>query len=172
MDTQAAGSWVRPGKQNRVCCSVLAPRSHRGCDIFETSCVQQSGQKGLGCGNHMRGTVGGRNQEVQSAKEPCVQVTDFNCWRCSAENKIRFSLGLERRHLVPVPSEQESQEGRHWLHVERIVCFVLFYFILFVFLPFLGPHLRHMEVPDQGSNRSCSCRPTSETQQHRIQLGL
>ena len=28
--------------------------------------------------------------------------------------------------------------------------FILFYFILFYFLPFLGPFLRHMEVPKLG----------------------
>ena len=31
----------------------------------------------------------------------------------------------------------------------------------------LGPQLRHMEVP-QGSNWSCSCRPTPQPQQHWI----
>jgi len=38
----------------------------------------------------------------------------------------------------------------------------------FVFLPFLGPHPQHMEVPRQGSNRSRSHQLTPEPQQHRI----
>ena len=46
--------------------------------------------------------------------------------------------------------------------------FVNFFF--FVFLPFLGLlQARHVEVPRLGLNRSCSCRPTLELQQCRIQ---
>ena len=32
-----------------------------------------------------------------------------------------------------------------------------------MYLPFLGPLLRHMEVPGQGSNQSCSRRPPAVT---------
>ena len=35
-------------------------------------------------------------------------------------------------------------------------------------MAFLGPHLRHMEVPRLGSTRSCSCWPIPEPQQHQI----
>ena len=38
----------------------------------------------------------------------------------------------------------------------------------FVFLPFLGPLPRHMEVSRLGANGSCSCRPTAQPQQHGI----
>ena len=34
---------------------------------------------------------------------------------------------------------------------------------------FLGLHLRHMEFPKLGSNRSCNCQPTTQPQQLRIQ---
>lgn len=50
-----------------------APHSNKGCDIFEVSCVQQHGQKGFGCGNHIKGTVGGRKQAVYSEEESCVE---------------------------------------------------------------------------------------------------
>lgn len=50
-----------------------APHSNRVCDKFEASSVQQSGQKGLGYGNHMKETVGGRNQEVLSEEESSVE---------------------------------------------------------------------------------------------------
>ena len=43
-----------------------------------------------------------------------------------------------------------------------------FYFLLLLFVCFLGPHPRHMEVPGQGSNRSYSCRPTPQLQPHQI----
>ena len=33
------------------------------------------------------------------------------------------------------------------------------------FFFFLGPHPQHMEVPDQGSNWSCSCQPTPQPQE-------
>ena len=49
-------------------------------------------------------------------------------------------------------------------------CFLYFIylFIYFVFLHFLGPLLRHMDVPRLGVNRSCSNWPTPEPQQRRI----
>ena len=34
----------------------------------------------------------------------------------------------------------------------------------FFFWIFLGPHIRHMEVPRLGSNQSCSCWPTRQPQ--------
>ena len=40
--------------------------------------------------------------------------------------------------------------------------------LTFFFFCFLGPHLRHMEVPRQGSNQSYSCRPMPQPQQHQI----
>ena len=42
-------------------------------------------------------------------------------------------------------------------------------FFFFFFLIFLGPHQWHMEVPRQGPNQSCSCRPMPQPQQHGIQ---
>ena len=41
-------------------------------------------------------------------------------------------------------------------------CFFLFYFCLSVFL---GPHPHHVEVPRPGSNWSCKCQPTPQSQQ-------
>ena len=43
-----------------------------------------------------------------------------------------------------------------------------FFFFFLSFLPFIGPLSRHMEFPGQGSNCSCSHRPTPEPQQHGI----
>ena len=40
-----------------------------------------------------------------------------------------------------------------------------FFFLSFVFI---GPNLRHMEVPRHGLNQSCSRWPTPQPQQHRI----
>ena len=45
----------------------------------------------------------------------------------------------------------------------------LFIFYFFVFLPFLGPLLWHMEVSGWGVNWSCSHQPMPEPQQCRIQ---
>ena len=42
------------------------------------------------------------------------------------------------------------------------------HFHMYIFFFFLGPHLQHMEVPRLGVNRSCSCRPTPQPQQHGI----
>ena len=36
------------------------------------------------------------------------------------------------------------------------------------FFVFLGPHLRHMEVPKLGVQSSCGCWPTPQPQQHQI----
>lgn len=54
--------WVRLGKPGQ---STLPRSGHRipmGCDIFEASCF--SWPEGLSCGNHIEGTVGGRNHRV------------------------------------------------------------------------------------------------------------
>ena len=54
--------------------------------------------------------------------------------------------------------------------VEPLSYFPCKHFIFFIFssFVFLGPHLWHMEVPRLGSNRSYSCRPTPQPQQHGI----
>ena len=39
---------------------------------------------------------------------------------------------------------------------------------VFSFLFFLGPHLRHMEVPKLGLNWGCSCQPRPQPQQYWI----
>ena len=44
-----------------------------------------------------------------------------------------------------------------------------FFFIYLFFLVFLWPHPWHLEVPRLGLNRSCSCWPTPQPQQRRIQ---
>ena len=41
-------------------------------------------------------------------------------------------------------------------------------FCFFVLLPFLGPLMRHMEVPRLGVHWSCSHRPKPQPQQHGI----
>ena len=47
-------------------------------------------------------------------------------------------------------------------------CLVGWLGFFWVFFCFLGPYLRHMEFPDEGSNQSCSCQPTPQPQQHQI----
>ena len=65
----------------------------------------------------------------------------------------------------------------HPLAPFSILFFSWFFFLKFIleikkkfFLPFcLGLHPQHMEVPRLGVNRSCSCQPTPQSQQCRIQ---
>ena len=64
---------------------------------------------------------------------------------------------------------QVSRIIRSQSHSFEVTCgfFLVFFVCLFLFL-FLGPHLHHMEVPRQGSNRSYSCQPALQPQQHQI----
>ena len=48
------------------------------------------------------------------------------------------------------------------------IVLLLFFFYFFIFY-FLGPHLWHMRFPGLGLNQSCSCRPTPQPWQYRIQ---
>ena len=57
----------------------------------------------------------------------------------------------------------QVQKKKLCIHIEK---FSGFFFL--VFLPFLGPLQRHMEVPRLWSNRSSSCQPTPEPQQRGI----
>ncbi|XP_066866939.1 eyes absent homolog 4 isoform X23 [Kogia breviceps] len=68
--------------------------STRGCDIFVASCVQQSGQKSLGCGNNIKGTEGETKEFSLKKSRVWNKVTNFNYWRCWAGNKLHFSLHL------------------------------------------------------------------------------
>ena len=65
-------------------------------------------------------------------------------------------------HCLPMSHRSGSQSG---FQNNGIVEAPLY---LFIYLfSFLGPHLRHMEVPRLGSNWSCSCQPRPQPHQNQ-----
>ena len=67
----------------------------------------------------------------------------------------------------PLGSEQRGWrlgKGPDWAHLRSPLLHLLFVAVVV----FSGPHPRHVEVPRQGVNRSCSCQPTPQPQQFGI----
>ena len=79
-----------------------APRSNGDCGISEAPWVQQSGQKCLGCGNYIQGTVRGRDQGVSSEEESWVgqgyrcQLLEMWSWK-----KVTFLSASVKERVGP-----------------------------------------------------------------------
>ena len=115
-------------------------------------------------------------------------------WHMAMLTHVRINYGsfylmlqglssLNREHLTLKyfllgPSQEKLTEG--WPHTQHLLYLTSVYVSiqcwlggvwiprLFVCLFVLGLHLRHMEVPRLGSNRSYSCQPTTQPQPHGI----
>ena len=83
---------------------------------------------------------------------------------------VFFHISLARLNLEATSSCKGGWESHYLAKRNEIVTPGLNqqWFIHF-FFSFLWPNLQHMEVPRQGSNRSCSCWPTPQPQQNQIQ---
>ena len=84
--------------------------------------------------------------------------------QCSAKNKRLMYLEI---FMIPVTIIKHFLYVKLWL-IQLRDTVVVYLLIYFVFLPFLRPLSGIWKFPGQGSNPSCSCRPTPEPQQRRI----
>ena len=64
--------------------------------------------------------------------------------------------------------ETKKLKEKIWKAFSFSVFLFVCLFLLLLFICFLGPHLRHVEVPGLGFEWSCNCQPTSQPQQRRI----
>ena len=78
---------------------------------------------------------------------------DCSCYLYKAREDFSFLFILDAHY--------------HWRRdLDKWIIYLFIY--LFVLLPFLGPLPWHMEDPRLGSNQSCSCWSTPDTQQRGI----
>ena len=80
------------------------------------------------------------------------------CHSCSNARSLTHSIGPG---IEVAPLQRQARSLIHFATVGTPGYTFFFFFF------FLGPHLPHMDVPRQGSNRSCSCWPMP--QPHGIQ---
>ena len=84
-------------------------------------------------------------------------------------------FGLVHTSMQIEPAPQQWPEPQQWqflilntMNHQGSPKWTFFFFFGLFFGLFLGPHPRPMDSQARGSNRSCSCRPTPESQQHGL----
>ena len=111
--------------------------------------------------------------------QPCRHFNSrLPAYKTKRENK---HLLFEATKFVVICSSSSLKLTQQW--EIRITTFIFrtdetftnilgfFFFFFFCLFVFLGPYPWHLEVPGEGSNRSCRRWPTPQPQQGQIQAG-